>query len=78
DNSLIGVVLDRFGTDVIIQKTSEDKFRIRHEAAVSGQFYGWIAGLGIGVKILSPQHVVDGFKTYLTDVIAGYEDQGDS
>jgi len=73
DNGLIGVVLDRFGTDVIIQKTSDDKFRIRHEAAVSGQFYGWIAGLGTGVKILSPQHVADGFKTYLTDVIAGYE-----
>ena len=70
---VIGVVLDRFGTDVIIQKTSEDKFRIRHEAAVSGQFYGWIAGLGTGVKIISPQHVADGFKTYLTDVIAGYE-----
>ena len=72
DEGLIGVVLDRFGTDVIIQNMGTGSFRMRHEVAVSGQFYGWIAGLGSGVKIISPQHVADGFKTYIKDIYQQY------
>ena len=73
DDALIGVVLDRFGTDVIIQNTGTGTFKMRHEVAVSGQFYGWIAGLGSGVKLVSPQNVVDGFKDYITGVLSKYE-----
>ncbi len=73
DDQLIGVVMDRFGTDAIIQKTGDDSFMIRHEVAVSGQFYGWIAGLGTGVKIVSPQHVVDGFKQHMIHTLERYE-----
>lgn len=73
NDGLIGVVMDRFGTDVIVQKIDEDKFSIRHEVAVSGQFYGWIAGLGAGVRITAPQHVIDGFKVHMTDVLGKYE-----
>lgn len=74
NDGLIGVVLDRFGTDIIIQKIGEGSFKIRHEVAVSGQFYGWVAGLGSGVKIISPQLVVDGFKEYITDVLSKYDE----
>lgn len=73
DEGLIGVVLDRFGTDIIIQNMGTGSFRMRHEVAVSGQFYGWIAGLGTGVKIVSPQHVADGFKAYITGILTKYE-----
>ncbi len=73
DDGLIGVVMDRFGTDVIIQKVGDGKFRVRHEVAVSGQFYGWIAGLGAGVKIIHPEHVVEGFKAHISQVIERYE-----
>ena len=73
DEGLIGVVLDRFGTDVIIQNMGTGCFRMRHEVAVSGQFYGWVAGLGSGVKIVSPQHVADGFKEYIAGILARYE-----
>ena len=74
DEGLIGVVLDRFGTDVIIQNMGTGSFRMRHEVAVSGQFYGWIAGLGSGVKIISPQHVADGFKEYITSILSKYDE----
>lgn len=69
---LIGVVINRFGTDVIIQKVDDERFRVRHEVAVSGQFYGWAAGLGADVKIVSPQHVVDGFKEHMKGVLERY------
>ena len=72
DDKLIGVVMDRFGTDVIIMKTDEGKFSVRHEVAVSGQFYGWVAGLGPDVKIVHPQSVVDGFKEYIESIAKNY------
>ena len=68
DNSLIGAILDRFGTDVMIIKTDEDHFCMRHEVALSGQFYGWIVGLGPKVKITSPEYVVDDFKAWIDNI----------
>lgn len=65
DNELIGAILDRFGTDVIIVPSGEDKFKVTHEVAVSGQFYGWIVGLGPGVKIVYPESVAAEFKERL-------------
>ena len=69
DNDLIGVILDRFGTDVIIVNVDEDHFQVRHEVAVSGQFYGWLVGLGPSVKIISPKHVAEEYRQRLTDIL---------
>lgn len=69
ENSMIGAILDRFGTDVIIQKTDNDHFAVNHEVAVSGQFFGWIVGLGPKVKIKGPSHVLDEFKDWLRQII---------
>ena len=68
DNSLIGAILDRFGADVMIIKTDEEHFCMRHEVALSGQFYGWIVGLGPKVKITSPAYVVDEFKSWIDSI----------
>ncbi|MDO4746167.1 MAG: WYL domain-containing protein [Bacillota bacterium] len=72
DNRLIGVVMDRFGTDVIIQKVDESHFRVRCDVRVSGQFYGWIAGLGPDVKIVHPESVVDGFREFVRGILDRY------
>ncbi len=73
DNSLIGAILDRFGTDVIVQKVDGEHFRVRVEVAVSGQFFGWITGLGGGAKIVHPQHVADRMKAHLENVMEAYK-----
>jgi hypothetical protein len=65
---MIGAILDRFGTDVIIIKTDEEHFCMRHEVALSGQFYGWLVGLGPKVKITSPAYVVDEFKAWIDQI----------
>lgn len=72
DNALIGAILDRFGTDVIIQKVDGEHFRVRHEVTVSGQFFGWVFGLGAGVKIVHPQHVADQMRDHLEAAIKSY------
>ena len=62
-------ILDRFGTDVIIQKTDREHFRSRQEVSVSWQFVGWLVGLGAGVRIVSPQNVVDAMEHRLEEML---------
>lgn len=69
DNELIGAILDRFGTDVIIVPSGEDRFKVTHQVTVSGQFYGWIVGLGPGVRITYPEHVAEEFRNRLKQMI---------
>ena len=68
DNSLVGPILDRFGTDVIIVPSGEERFKVTHEVAVSGQFFGWVVGLGAKVKITGPEHVADDFREWLDNI----------
>lgn len=55
DNSLIGVVLDRFGSDVMVSKDGENGFTVNIRAFVSPTLLGWIFGFGENVKVLAPE-----------------------
>lgn len=72
DNSLVGVIVDRFGSDVMIMKESESSFTVNVDVMLSPQFYAWVFGLGGKVKILSPQRAVDEYKERLTEIIDKY------
>lgn len=71
-NSLIGVVLDRFGADARIQKHGADAFTATVRVNVSGQFYGWLAALGGGAKILSPKEEADKFTHHIRGISERY------
>lgn len=58
DNSLVGVVIDRFGKDVPISPVNDNCFLTHVKVAVSRQFLGWIIALGEGVRITGPDTVV--------------------
>ena len=67
-NHLVGVVIDRFGKDVFIDKADEEHFSIRVNVQVSPQFLAWIFGLGSEVEILQPQSVREQFRSMLVNV----------
>lgn len=67
-NSLVGVIIDRFGKDVTIHKENEDTFTARISVKVSNQFFGWLTGLGPEVRLISPEHVVEEYKEYLARI----------
>ena len=71
-NGLAGVVIDRFGQDVAMMASDEEHFRAIVTVAVSPQFFGWLSGLGAGIKIVSPEHVRIGYKEYLAKLLANY------
>lgn len=73
DNSLVGVVFDRFGTDIPVMKTDENHFLCRVRVAVSPHFLAWLVGFGGKAKILSPQRVVEEFRQLVEDVRKNYE-----
>lgn len=72
ENHYIGVVIDRFGKEISIRKMDSEHFSVRVKVALSGQFYGWLTGLGKGAKIIAPMKVVSGYQEYLQRVIEQY------
>lgn len=73
-NRLIGVVLDRFGKDADIIPAQEGYFRCRTRVAVSGQFFGWLTGIGKEAVIVSPQSVKEQYQQWLRDILAESSD----
>lgn len=72
-NSLIGVVMDRFGKEVSVRKREADTFSVRVKVAVSGQFFGWLTGLGEKVKIVAPEDTVRQYREYMENIIQNYK-----
>ncbi len=68
-NRLVGVVLDRFGKEADLRKLSEETFRIRVKVAVSGQFFGWLAGIGKDAKVTAPEQVKERYKQWLMEIL---------
>ena len=62
DNNLVGVILDRFGKDVMLIPADEGHFTVNVDVHVSGLFLGWIFSLVEQVKILSPEGVAEQMK----------------
>lgn len=71
-NSMIGVIVDEFGTEVSIRKEDEEHVVARMDVAVSPQFFGWLAGLGDRVEIVAPVDVREEYASYLTNIICRY------
>lgn len=59
ENGLAGVMIDRFGKDIMMIPVDEEHFTVNVDVRVSGPFFGWIISLGEGVKIVGPDEVVE-------------------
>ena len=73
DDSLIGVVVDRFSDKVFLQPHNDGTFTVSTEVMLSPQFYGWLFSFGDKVKVASPKAAKDGFTAYLGSVAKLYE-----
>lgn len=59
ENSMIGVLIDRFGKDVPLSVVDEDHFEAKVRVALSPQFLGWVIALGRCIRIAGPEDVVE-------------------
>lgn len=58
-NSLINVVVDRFGKDTMLIPDGDSYFNFTVRVAVSPMFLSWVMGFGNKAKILYPQSVAE-------------------
>lgn len=72
DNSLVNVVIDRYGKDITIERADENNFIVRIKVAVSSTFFAWIFQFGDKVKILSPECVVEKYAESLNKLTSLY------
>lgn len=61
-NDFVYVIIDRFGTDVEINKISAEWCKVTVDVAISEQFLGWIISLGENIVIIDPKDVVERMK----------------
>ena len=73
DNELVGVVFDRFGTDIPIIKKDENHFICHVKVSVSPHFLSWIMSFGKQAKIISPDYVVEEMYQLARDITEIYE-----
>ena len=57
-NRMVGILIDRFGKDIMIIPAGEDRFHTSVNVTVSSPFLGWIMSLGPDIQIIGPESVV--------------------
>ena len=70
--TMVGIILDRFGRETDIRTLDDEFISVRVKAAVSGQFFGWVTGLGERVSILAPEHVKEDYLKFMNHIIQNY------
>ena len=71
-NSLLNVVIDRFGKDTMLIPDGEEFFNFTVRVAVSPMFLSWIMGFGNKAKVLYPQSVVDELTALCREAMSQY------
>ena len=69
---MIGVMIDRFGQDIMVIPRDSERFHTRATVTVSRQFFGWLTAIGSGVMIEGPEHVKEEYKNYLQETMNKY------
>jgi predicted DNA-binding transcriptional regulator YafY len=72
DSSLAGVVIDRFGTDIVIANHGE-RFEFTVKVMLSPTFYSWVLGFGNKVTVVSPPEVRERTRELAIEVVEAYK-----
>lgn len=64
-NSIAGVIIDRFGKDVMLIPVDAEHFVVNVDVQVSDQFISWVFALGQGAKIVGPEPVLKRVSAYI-------------
>ena len=74
DNSMIGVIIDRFGRSVAVTKLDDAHFQIRVKIAVSPQFFGWLSSLEGKVVPTAQDALREEYRAYLQNELNALQD----
>ena len=72
DNSLAGVVIDRFGKDVMLTPEDGGCFTVSAQIVLSPVFYGWLASFADRAELLLPEHARQDFAAQCRKTLKPY------
>lgn len=61
-NDMANVIIDQFGCETKLIKVDDEHLEAKVDVVASNQFFGWIVGIGGGVKVASPKNVKKQFN----------------
>ncbi len=67
-DSLVGVMIDRFGKDIPIHENGDGTFDFTVDIRLSDPFLGWLVGIGKGVEITKPAEVREKMRELLEGI----------
>lgn len=73
DNSLINVVIDRFGIDIDIKIQDNGTFMIEVDVVATNTFLSWLFMFGDKVTIVEPQSLRNTFENMINKIISIYK-----
>ena len=73
-NDMAGILIDRFGKDIAMIPIDDEHFETRVEVALSLQFYGWLIGLGPGIRLTGPMPAVKELRAHIRRLSEQYLD----
>ena len=71
-NHMIGILIDRFGTDVPILKDDDEHFIAKVKVALSSHFIGWVFALGEDIEIVGPDSVLEIVYNHIDRLVKQY------
>ena len=72
-NDLAGVIIDRFGNDIMMIPIGQNHFHVNVLVSVSRQFFGWVTGIGSMMQIIRPESVRREYGEYLSEILTQYK-----
>lgn len=73
NNKLIDVILDKFGYEIRLYRSSEDTFRFTADVQISPVFLGWCCSFGGYLKVTAPNEIVTSLRLYIDNLKELYE-----
>lgn len=75
DNSYAGVIIDRFGREVSMRPSGEERFTANVNVALTNQFLAWVFSMADHIKITAPEEAVSEFREMAARVVKQYSQE---
>ena len=72
-NSIAGVIIDRFGSDVSFFKYDDEHFEVNVKVAISHVFFSWVINFGDRIELISPEPIREKLKNMLLTSLEIYK-----
>ncbi len=75
ERPLIGPVYDKFGEEIRMMPSANDRLLATVDVQISPTFFGWLAQFGFKMRIVTPDSVRDRYRAHIETILQGGKDK---